>query len=915
MPESYRFGPYEVRPSARQVLVGGEVASLGARAFDLLLALIERRERVVPRQELLDVVWPGLVVEENNLSVQLSALRKLLGPQALATVAGRGYRFTAALDEGSQPATPTSPPPAPAMAAPHALPAELDAFVGRSDELATLGERFARGERLVTLVGTGGTGKTRLACRYGHARLADWPGGVFFCDLSEARSRDGIASAAATALDVPLAGGDTVEQLGHAMAGRGRCLIVLDNFEQVVALAPSTLQPWLNSTQHAAFLVTSRQNLGVTGEHVMPLAPMAAAGEGLELFAVRARARRADFELSAANRSDVQQIVTLLDGLPLAIELAAARVSLLSPQQLLARLKDRFALLVGPRGAPQRQATLRNAIDWSWDLLEAWEKSALAQASVFAGAFALEAAEAVIDLSPWPEAPAVMDVVQALLDKSLLHTRQPRSGPHALTDTPYLGLYISIHDYAAEKLRLSGAEPGAGTRPKTEGAGGQATPSAAARAEARHGAYYARAGSEGALDALDMHGGTALRRALANDLENLVAACRRAVAREDGPVAVATFAAAWSVLAIEGPFPAGVALGEPVLAMRSLAADDRARSASVLASALRLAGRTEEVMPHLQTARELFRAAGRRRGLGEVLSHLGDLHHSFLGRLTDAEQFYDQALDIFRALGHRHLEAYGLSRLASLNHVRGQDQASVTLGRQALAMHRESGNLRMMAHELGNLGNYAMDGGHPQEALQLLQEALALSREAGDRRIEGHVLGNLGILHVELGRLDDARRDLDDALTIARESGNRRFESNIRRNQGDLRLSEGQPQEALAFYERALELAREVGNLVGLGRILGHQGGALAQLGRFEPAREAFSEGAALLQAADSRFYLGVLLCQRGRSEVLAGDAAAARQHMEEAQAIVRELGMPDSSLAKEAAALRTALGLAPALP
>ncbi|MFN0182450.1 MAG: AAA family ATPase, partial [Aquabacterium sp.] len=211
----------------------------------------------------------------------------------------------------------------PARDVPHVLPAELDAFVGRSQELQALAQRLDDGERLLTVLGMGGTGKTRLVRRYGRAWLGDWPGGVFFCDLSEARSESGIASAVAAALDVPLGKDDPVVQLGHAIAGRGRCLILLDNFEQVIAHAATTVLPWLQRARDASFVVTSRETLTLPGEHVLALQPLPADGAGLELFAERARARDARFELTASNRQTVQDIVALLDGLPLAIELAA----------------------------------------------------------------------------------------------------------------------------------------------------------------------------------------------------------------------------------------------------------------------------------------------------------------------------------------------------------------------------------------------------------------------------------------------------------------------------------------------------------------------------------------------------------------------------------------------------------------
>ena len=246
---------------------------------------------------------------------------------------------------------------------------ECDSFVGRVLELRDLAARLDAGQRLITVLGPGGTGKTRFVRRYGRAWLGDWPGGVYFCDLSEARSLDGIFFAVASALDVPLGREDAVVQLGHAIAGRGRCLVILDNFEQLVLHAAATVGRWLDRAPDAAFVVTSRERLHVPGEEIVPVEPLPLDNDAIELFASRARAQRSGLRRERLQPRAVVEAVRLLDGMPLAIELAAARVRVLSPAQLVERMRDRFALLAGARGAAARQATLRAAIDWSWELL------------------------------------------------------------------------------------------------------------------------------------------------------------------------------------------------------------------------------------------------------------------------------------------------------------------------------------------------------------------------------------------------------------------------------------------------------------------------------------------------------------------------------------------------------------------
>ncbi len=439
----------------------------------------------------------------------------------------------------------------PLRAVPHNLAPERDAFIGRSTELRLLANALESGVRFVTVLGPGGTGKTRLVRRYALSWLGEWPGGVCFCDLSEARSADGLYFAVALALGVPIGKGDPTVQLGHAIAARGRCLVILDNFEQVVAHAAESLGRWLDRASEASFVVTSRERLHVDGESVFPIEPLLADSEAIDLFVARARMHRPAFALDAGNRAHVAEVVKLLDGLPLAIELAAARVRVLSPAQIVSRLRDRFALLAGGPGAAARQSTLRAAIDWSWQLLTVSEQAVLAQCSVFEGGFTLEAAEAVLDLRGLRDALSIVDTIQALVDKSLLRAWLPKASARLELVEPYFGMYLSIHEYAAQKLDAAG-------------------PQSTAQAQQNHGRFFTGFGTEEALDALFTHGGAKRRQVLTFELDNLVSACRRALARADAEVAVATFRAAQEVLALRGPFNAGAALGDGVLAMRDL---------------------------------------------------------------------------------------------------------------------------------------------------------------------------------------------------------------------------------------------------------------------------------------------------------------------------------------------------------
>jgi predicted ATPase/class 3 adenylate cyclase len=570
----------------------------------------------------------------------------------------------------------------------HNLAPERDAFIGRSAELQSLALQLQSGSRLVSLLGSAGTGKTRLARRYALAWLGEWPGGVYFCDLSEAHSLDGICFTVALALGVPLGKDEPAMQLGHAIAGRGRCLIILDNFEQVQQHATATVGRWLDRAGEATFVVTSRERLHLEGEDVLTVEPLQLDSEAIDLFAVRARAQRPGFELDERNQHAVAEIVRLLDGLPLAIELGAARVGVMSPAQIVERLKDRFVLLAKAKGSVARQATLRAAIDWSWALLTPWEQTALAQCSVFEGGFTLEAAEAVLDLCAWPKAPPAMDAIQCLVDKSLLRVWVPKKGPGRLNiDEPHFGMYLSVHEYAAEKLQVAGAEE-------------------ARRAQERHGRAFARRGTDDAIAALSTHNGVQLRQALVLELENLIVACRRAVQRDDPDVAASTYRALWEVLHLQGPFGTCLDLGPQVLELGSIHLRSRVDTALTLADALLRAGR-------IDTSRAL---------LEQTLVHARELE------------------DLRR-------EASTLGQLGMVDREQGTMDRAKTNLHAALAIHQEVGNSLGHGTVLLALGYLLEQRGSATESRSCHESALAIFTAMGHRHGIGNVRAGLGILN------------------------------------------------------------------------------------------------------------------------------------------------------------------------
>jgi predicted ATPase/DNA-binding winged helix-turn-helix (wHTH) protein len=437
-PAIVEFGRFTVLPHRRELLADGQSMELGGRAFDVLMVLIAARGELVGKDEILSRVWPGAVVEENNLQVQISALRKALGEDrdVIKTISGRGYRFVAKITIAGAPAAVSDSGAAlaaafPDPAAPTNLPAAVTDLIGRDADLFDV-TNLVTAHRLVTLTGAGGIGKTRLGLEVARHLLPEFPDGVWVAELAPLSDPDLVPVTVATALGLKLdAGAVSPERVAEAL-GAKRFLLMLDNCEHVIDAAARMAEALLRADSAPHVMATSREKLGAEGECVYRVPPLDVPAQNTEdpaellrhgalrLFVARARAADPHFSPDRRNAAAMAAICRRLDGLPLAIEFAAARAAALGVEELAARLDDRFRLLTGGRRtALPRHQTLRATLDWSYELLPEPERLVLRRLSVFATGFALEAARAVA-ASAEIAASEVDDAMANLVAKSLV---------------------------------------------------------------------------------------------------------------------------------------------------------------------------------------------------------------------------------------------------------------------------------------------------------------------------------------------------------------------------------------------------------------------------------------------------------------------------------------------------------------
>ncbi|HYP20428.1 MAG TPA: diguanylate cyclase [Chloroflexia bacterium] len=617
------------------------------------------------------------------------------------------------------------------------LPSLPYSFVGRRREMAKLRD-LVRLERLVTVTGPGGVGKTHLALHAASEMLDDFQDGVFFVPLATILDPELVAPGIAQVLGVKApGGGNPVGALIDYLHDR-KLLLLLDNLEQV-----SSAAPFLGQLVHACpglrVLVTSREPLRLRGEHVFPLAPLAVpqlndrrpasieSYPAVTLFVQRAQATNPAFELTPNNAETVAAICSRLDGLPLAIELVAARTRLMPVKAILARLGTRSdpsalrLLTGGPRDLPARHQTLRDAIAWSYDLLAREEQLLFACLGAFAGGFTLAAVEEICaaEEGPLPGAP-VLDLVTSLLDKSLLRATHDACSE----DEPRYTMLEMLREFAGERLAAMGERE---------------------RVARLHALYFMGLADETEAKLTGPDQKPVLAR-LAQEHDNLRVALAWSLQAGDAEIALRTAGGLWRFWWLQGHIAEGRGWLRKALALLDdgrWTADNGGRPGHMAfpaSRALQGAGVLARCQCDYSEAKALLeRGLGLARRAGETLRSAALLNSLGLvaldqGLYAEAEPYFMQSMDIERQLGDKQRLAISLNNLGGVSHYQGRYERATEFYLESLALRRELGDNWGIANSLYNLGESAYFQGQYAEAASLHRESLALRRELGDTR-------------------------------------------------------------------------------------------------------------------------------------------------------------------------------------
>jgi predicted ATPase/class 3 adenylate cyclase/Tfp pilus assembly protein PilF len=676
------------------------------------------------------------------------------------------------------------PPLKSLVASPQKIPLPLTSFIGRSKEMGDVMELLSK-ERLVTLTGPSGSGKTRLALQAAAEIASQFPDGAYFVALASITDPGLVASTIAQCLDLTETPGRSIADRLKEDLHRKKLLLVLDNFEQVIQAAPLVADLLVSCTA-CKILVTSREGLRISGEREYPVPPLElpdrtrlpsteslAGYAAVALFLQRAMAVKPDFRITEDAAPAVAEICMRLDGLPLAIELAAARIKVLPPRAMLARLEHRLEFLTGgARDVPKRQQTLRNAIAWSYDLLNEDEQRLFRRLSVFVGGCTIEAAEAVTGDPSDPV--SVLDGLGSLLDKSLLHEVGGTSSGSRF------GMLETLREFGLEQLAASGEQD---------------------MIQRRHAAYFL-AMAEQAEASRERAEQVDWLQQMEQEHGNLRAALEWSQTADGAAETSLRLAGAlgyfWEA---RGHFSEGRERLAGVLETDAAQGRTAAR-ARLLARAAELAYRQSDypaTISYAGESLEIYRQLDDRQGMAAALVKLGNAATE-RGDYAAAAGFLDEALAIWRERKDNHGIARALISLGWIALRPGDYPLARARLEEALALSRELGDTRSMGFALSGLGEIALRQGDYRQAVQLVGESLKLRRQLGHKWGMGVSLGILGWAALRQGDLPHAMEQLEESLDVRREIGDPSGSAWCLERLAEIALARGQAEKAVRLF-------------------------------------------------------------------------------------------------------------------
>lgn len=820
--KSIRFSDWELNASAFELRRGRRTVKLERIPLQVLLILIQERDHVVTREAIADRIWGKSVFVDvdNGINTAIRKIRQALNddpqsPRFVETIAGLGYRFIAVLEPTDGPvlvAEPTHHQAAPPIdldraeasrvqvfdpELPHhgrrapdllpsrrfAVPIPRTSLVGREREIAHAAKLLLDPQvRLLSFTGAGGSGKSRMAIAVAQGTAEAFKGGVQFVGLGAITNPDLVGAAIVKALNLQPVANRTIPQvIADQMEAGGPFLLVLDNFEQVLPAAQLVSE----ILAHCPFIkavVTTRASLQIYGEQEFPVAPLVV-NAAKQLFQQRATAVRPNFAITSENEAVIEAICERLDGLPLAIELAAARTKILSPRAILERLQSRLDLLTkGASDLPERQKTLRKTVDWSYDLLNAAEQRLLWRFSVFAGGATLEATEAVCNTAQDLEI-GVFDGLGSLLDKNLLQRVDSPDGE------PRFSMLETIREYALERLASSGEDP---------------------QTRRSHAAYCLVIAEEGNPELDSKERSEWLARC---DVE--IDNCRNALdwLAQNNQVewALRLSMALFRFWDMRDMFVEGRARLETLLRLvQSGYLKERGRICTFLGALATSQGDYAAADPFQRQGLTFYRELNDHWGIAASWNAIAVATRD-RGDFVEAELYFEQSLEYWRGLPDRLSTARCLHNLANAAKMRGDYGRAAAALAEATSIFEQVGDASGAAWSINQSGDLALEEGRIEAARDLYRNALAAFRETGDPWGCARSLTDLGWIYSMQGEFAAAHAAYREAIELFVKLGHRRGIARALEGRACVSAASGNAIRALTLEAAADRLRHQIG--------------------------------------------------------------------------------------------------------
>ena len=754
-------------------------------------------------------------------------------------------------------------------ARPNNLPIQLTSFIGREEEMK-FAKELLKDNRLLTITGTGGAGKTRLSLQTGADMIDDFPNGVWFLELASISDPDYMPIALMNMFGLKEEINNDPEKTLTQYLKNKEILIILDNCEHLIEACAEISAKLLSSCPGLKIMATSREALNIPGEHIFIIPPLSQPDpkkkdtpdqlsqyESVRLFIERALAVNPKFRVTNKNAPAIAGICSNLDGIPLAIELAAARIKVLSPEKIYERLDDIFKLLTGGmRTALPRQQTLRALIDWSYDLLTFEEKILWSRMSVFSCWYTLEAAEEICSDEVLNKND-ILDLLSALREKSIIIYDESNERYKLLE---------SIRQYGREKLEKENV------------------------IFSKHLDYFLELSLK-AKPELKSSNVKKWLDLIEADHNNFLSAIEWGLNNEEAEKGALVADALGRFWEIRGQYSTGIKLLEIILKKHfDLTINTKANILNLAGNLNRYQGNYENAGKYFEESLTNFRETGDKMGISTTINNLGSLAFT-QGKFEQAKKFFEESMNIKEEIGDKMGIAGSLNNLGGVAFSTGDYDEAMKYYEYSLSIRKDIGDKHGIAASLNNLGGLELYRGNFKQAKKFFEESLDIKREIGDKKGIASSLGNVGSVAKSQGDFELTKKIYEESLAIFREIGDKQGIANFLNNLGDLVSSQKDYVQALKFYEESLAIFREIGDKQGIASSHSNLGKMAISKGDFETAGKTLEESLTIFKEIGDKHGIALSLFGLGNLALFQKEYLNSKNFLKDCLLIRKEIG------------------------